>query len=134
MVQSMFAITRVVVSFVIAGAVISLVLDGSAAAQERSCAAKYSFRWGQQSQGLFSTKAGISCRVSLLMFGNSTISSAQIIQGPGNGTAVASSNGTIRFQPKPGFTGTDSMTVRYGGTGAAGVQREATVTFVITVY
>ena len=119
---------------VMAGLTIGLVLDGTATAQERSCAAKYRFVWGQQSQGLFSTSAGTPCRVRLLMFGNSTISSAQIIEGPRNGDAAPGNDGTVRFQPKSGFTGADSMTVRYRGTGAAGVPREATVTFAITVY
>jgi hypothetical protein len=103
-------------------------------AQERSCAAKYKFNWGQQTQGLFSTRAEAPCRVGLLMSGNSTISSAQIVEGPRNGVAAAGSDGTIRFQPKSGFVGADSMTVRYKGTGAARVPREATVTFAITVY
>ena len=127
MIQS---VMHVAVRFVMAGSIIPLIFDSTAIAQERSCGAKYRFTWGQQSQGLFSTKVGTACRVNLLMYGTATVSSAQIIKGPENGTAATGNDGTIRFQPKPGFTGADSMTVRYKGAGS----KEATVTFAITVY
>jgi hypothetical protein len=69
------------------------------------------------------------------MGGLSTISSAQITERPRNGTAVTGNDGTIRFQPKSGFTGNDSITVRYTGTGReVGVPKEATVTFTIMVF
>ena len=87
------------------------------------------------------------------MGGFSTLSLAQIIEPPHSGTAATGNDGTIRFQPKTGFTGNDSMTVRYTGTGGGGggggwgrragveggglkvgVPRQATVSFSITVY
>ena len=137
MMQSIFVMARATISFVIVGLIVPFILDSNATAQEQSCAAKYRFIWGQQSQGLFSTSVGTPCRVRLRMLGTSTISLAQIVEGPRNGVAAAGSEGTIRFQPKPGFVGTDSMTVRYRGTrgiGSPGVPEEATVTFAITVY
>jgi hypothetical protein len=67
------------------------------------------------------------------MHGRSTISSVQVIRGPNNGTASLAGPAAIRFQPRPGFTGHDSMVVRYSGTGAAGRPAEATVTFAIIV-
>jgi hypothetical protein len=134
MMQTIFVMARATISFLIVGLIVPSMLDSSAIAQEQSCAAKYRFIWGQQSQGLFSTKVDTPCRVRLRMFGTATISSAQIVERPRSGVAAAGSEGTIRFQPKPGFVGTDSITVRYRGTGSAGAPEEATVTFAITVY
>jgi hypothetical protein len=73
--------------------------------------------------------------VNLRMNRLATLASAQIIESPKNGTATTGNDGTIRFQPKSGFTGNDSMTVRYRGTSqGTGSPKEATVTFAITVY
>jgi hypothetical protein len=98
---------------------------------------RFSFFWEQQrANGWFSTRAGSPCRLTVSMLGRATISSAEIIEGPHNGTAVPAADGSIRFQPKTGFTGKDTMTVRYRGTGneLAAVLRQATVTFAITVF
>src|ERR1043166_4762212 len=112
----------------------SAVFVGSTAtAQEPQCFARYRFNWGQHSQGHLATKAGTACRLRLLMRGRSAISSVQVIRGPSNGTASLAGPAAIRFQPRPGFTGHDSMVVRYSGTGAAGRPAEATVTFAIIV-
>ncbi len=117
------------------GALATFVLAAAADAQEPRCRAKYRFIWGQHSEGWFAAPAGSACRVNLRMGGLSTISSAQITERPRNGTAVTGNDGTIRFQPKSGFTGNDSITVRYTGTGReVGVPKEATVTFTIMVF
>jgi len=39
--------------------------------------------------------------------------STEIIERPHNGTAVLRADGGTYYNPKPGFTGKDSMTVRY---------------------
>jgi Bacterial Ig domain len=125
---------KAMVGFTI-GALATLVLATAANAQEPRCRAKYRFIWGQHSEGWFAAPTGSPCRVNLRMGGVSTISSAQIIERPHSGTAVTGADGTIRFQPNSGFTGKDSMTVRYKGTGReVGASQEATVTFSITVF
>jgi Bacterial Ig domain len=120
---------------VVAGLLLALITDAAAFGQESRCRARYRFIWGQNSQGIFSTQANTTCRVNLRMRGLATLASARIIEGPKNGTAATSNDGTIRFQPKSGFTGSDSMTVRYTGTSRGiGEPKKATVTFAITVY
>jgi hypothetical protein len=117
----------------IAGLFIAAGLDSSAA-QERTCGASYRFIWGQDSSGTFSTKSGVPCRVMLRMAGNSTVASAQIVTRPRNGSASTGRDGTVRYQPKAGFTGTDTLAVQYRGTGSSGSARPSTVTFTVTVY
>jgi Bacterial Ig domain len=120
---------------VVTGLLLTLITDAAAFGQEPRCRAKYRFIWEQHSQGMFSTKADTTCRVNLRMGGLATLASARIIEGPKSGVATTGNDGTIRFQPKSGFTGSDSMTVRYTGTRRGiGALQEATVTFAITVY
>ena len=120
---------------VVTGLLLTLITDAAAFGQEQRCRAKYGFIWEQHSQGIFSTKADTTCRVNLRMNRLATLASAQIIESPKNGTATTGNDGTIRFQPKSGFTGNDSMTVRYRGTSqGTGSPKEATVTFAITIY
>jgi len=125
-------------AFTMAALVATLVLTTAAEAdvQDRVCPApKYRFHWGQHSQGVFGVRAGTPCRVVLFMRGYATISSTEIIERPHNITAVPRTDGNIYISPKPGFTGKDSMTVRYTGTGRqVGVPRQATVTFSIDVF
>jgi hypothetical protein len=120
------------------GALVTLLLATAADAdvQDRVCPApKFGFRWGQHSQGVFGVRAGTPCRLVLFMRNYATISSAQIIERPHDVTAVPRADGNIYISPKPGFTGKDSMTVRYTGTGREiGVTKEAFVTFSIDVF
>jgi len=55
-------------------------------------------------------------------------------EGPRNGAAETGNDGSIRYEPKPGFTGKDSMTVRYTGSRNDAVPVEGTVTFSIDVF
>ena len=71
---------------------------------------------GQRDQGTFGVRAGAPCRVPLVMPGwRVTVIKAEITEPPHNGTAVPRNDGDIYFYPKSGFTGKDSMTVRYVG-------------------
>jgi hypothetical protein len=108
---------------------------------EPPCNAGYSFHWGQHSEGWIAARAGSPCRVRIGVSGTATISSAQIIEGPHSGTAETGDDGSIRFQPNAGFTGKDTMTVRYRGTGPTAGDvpdwrtiLQATVTLSITVF
>jgi hypothetical protein len=132
---------KTIVGFAL-GALATLVLATAADAdvQDRVCPApRYSIYWGQHSQGVFGVRAGTPCRVVLFTGAYfrdiNRIYSAQIIEAPHNVRAVPRADGNIYIWPKPGFTGKDSMTVRYTGTGREiGVTKEATVTFSIDVY
>ena len=128
---------KAMVSFTM-GALATLILAATAYAdvQDRVCPApKFRFRWGQHSQGVFGVRAETPCRVVLFMGGYATISSAQVTEPPHNVRAVARTDGNIYIYPKSGFTGKDSMTVRYTGTGREkGVAKEAFVTFSIDVF
>jgi hypothetical protein len=112
------------------------VLATAADAPVARCREQFDFRWGQHSEGWFSTRVGSPCRLTVSMLGQAIISSAEIIDGPHSGTAAPAADGSVRFQPNAGFTGKDTMTVRYRGTGggAARVLRQATVTYSITVF
>jgi hypothetical protein len=113
----------------------ALHLGGTTAiAQERSCGANYVFTWGQNVQGTFSTRAGTPCVVHVVARLSSTISSMRVVRGPGHGSASSAGPVSLRYVPKAGFTGRDSMIVGFTGTGSAGKPRTATVTFVITVH
>jgi hypothetical protein len=118
-------------------ALATLVLATAADAQERPCTARWRISWEHHFQGWFAARAGSACRVRYTVgtFSNiTTISSPQIIEQPRNGAAVTGNDGSIRYQPKPGFTGKDSMTVRYTGIRDNRVKLEGTVTFSIDVY
>lgn len=109
-------------------------------APDRGCTYRYSLFFGQSNSGNIALAAGKPCRVWLQTgprsgrpSGFDAISSVLITERPRNGTAVVDGQNAIRFQPKLGFTGKDSMTVRYTGNGQ-GQPREATVTFAIDVH
>jgi hypothetical protein len=118
-------------------ALATLVLATAADAQERPCSARWRISWEHHMEGRFAARAGSACRVRYTVgtFSNvTTISSAEIIERPRNGAAVTGNDGSIRYQPKPGFTGKDSMTVRYTGIRDNRVKLEGTVTFSIDVF
>jgi hypothetical protein len=118
-------------------ALATLVLATAADAQEPRCTARWRISWEHHYQGWFAARAGSACRLRYTVgtFSNvTTISSPQIIEQPRNGAAVTGNDGSIRYQPKPGFTGKDSMTVRYTGIRDNRVKLEGTVTFSIDVY
>jgi Bacterial Ig domain len=125
------------VSFAI-GALVALVLATAADAQDQRCRFKLNggfIRWGlQDQQGWFAVPAGSPCHVPVHVGGFSTLSSAQIVERPHHGTAVTSNDGMIHFRPNSGFTGNDSMTVRYGGTGLQGAGQQATIIWTIMVF
>jgi hypothetical protein len=118
-------------------ALVTLVLVTAANAQEPRCRAQWRISWEHHFQGWFAAPAGSACRVLYILDTNSavtTISSAQIVEGPRNGAAVTGDDGSIRYEPKPGFAGKDSMTVRYTGSRDDTVKLEGTVTFSIDVF
>jgi hypothetical protein len=103
------------------GALATLVLATAAYAdvQDQLC---YWSPWnriswgGRHVQGTFGVRAGRPCRVpnlTGLRHSLMTVIKAEIVEPPHNGTAVARNDGDIYFYPKSGFTGKDSMTVRY---------------------
>jgi hypothetical protein len=53
----------------------------------------------------------------------------EVVRQPANGVATASGVSGLSFQPKVGFKGRDTMTLRFLGNGG----RKATVTFEIWV-
>jgi hypothetical protein len=119
------------------GALATLVLAAAVDAQEQRCRAQWRISWEHHFQGWFAAPAGSACRVLYILDTNSavtTISSAQIVEGPRNGAAETGNDGSIRYEPKPGFTGKDSMTVRYTGSRNDAVPVEGTVTFSIDVF
>ena len=128
------------------GALATLVLATAAYAdvQDRVCfSPKYHVSWGQHRQGMFGVRSGMPCRVVLMVGPDggfigpyATISSAEIIHPPQNLKAVPRADGNIYVWPQPGFTGKDSMIVRYTGTGRGtiGRTREGFVTFSIDVF
>jgi hypothetical protein len=107
---------------------------------DRGCAFRYTLFFGQNNPGNITAHAGKLCRVNFTtgprsgrQSGFDAIFSVLITERPRNGTAVIDGQKAIRFQPKLGFTGKDSMTVRYKGNGQ-GQPRETTVTFAIDVH
>jgi hypothetical protein len=119
------------------GALATFGLAAAADAQEPRCRAQWRISWEHHFQGWFAAPAGSACRVLYMLDTNlavTTISSAQIIEPPRNGAAVTGNDGSIRYEPKPGFTGKDSMTVRYMGSRDDNVELEGTVTFSIDVF
>jgi hypothetical protein len=127
---------KTIVGFTVGALAALLATAADADVQDRVCPApKYRLLWGQHSQGVFGVRTGTPCRVVLFTRGYRTISSAEIVERPHNGTAAPRADGNIYFYPKPGFTGKDSMAVRFMGTGReVGVRRQGTVTFSIDVF
>jgi hypothetical protein len=119
------------------GALATLVLAAAVDAQEQRCRAQWRISWEHHFQGWFAAPAGSACRVLYILDTNSAvtmISSAQIVESPRNGAAETGNDGSVRYEPKPGFTGKDSMTVRYTGSRNDAVPVEGTVTFSIDVF
>ena len=103
-----------------------------ASAQEAACRANYHFMWGQDSQGSISNDGAAACRLQIRLGGRSSMSSVEIVKQPSNGTASPAGASSLVFKPKPGFKGSDSMVVRFSGTGPSG-PGTSTVTFALTV-
>jgi hypothetical protein len=121
---------------VLMAAIIAAVLAaaGSASAQDSRCGGRYTVRAGQHSQGTISTRSGKPCKMTYITSGTSRASSGiQIATGPRNGSASTDSTG-IRYAPRPGFRGADTMTVRFNWNGPpSNKPSSGLVTFAIMV-
>jgi hypothetical protein len=106
------------------------------------CFFHYTLFFGLNNTGNVSARAGTPCIVWFKIgphsglqerSGFDAITSVVVTQRPRNGAARVSYYKFVIFQPKPGFTGKDSMTVHYTGHGQ-GQPRETTVAFAIDVH
>jgi len=104
-----------------------------ARAEEPMCNASFWFRWGQEVSGTLATKAGAPCRILTGTSGNTVYVGSQVLTQPRHGRASSIGPASIRYQPRAGFVGQDSMTIRFLGE-RQGQRNQATVRLKITVY
>jgi hypothetical protein len=101
----------------------------SSFAQQERCVTSGRFSWGSNSSWSGTTKAGQACRASFSSDAGS-FQSHRIVTQPKNGSLRISgvSNGvpTFVYQPKAGFSGSDTFTVELTG---AGINRQTGTTF-----
>lgn len=105
-----------------------------ARAEEPMCNASFWFRWGQEVSGTLATKSGAPCRILTGMSGNTVYVGSQVIAQPRHGRASPLGPASIRYQPRTGFVGQDSMAIRFLGERQGGRRSQATVRLKITVY
>jgi hypothetical protein len=122
---------------IVAGAalcIVSLICPGGARAEDELCGGSFRVRAGQQSQAYISTRAGRPCNMTYVTFGSSRASAGiAIVKRPRNGSASVSGTG-FRYAPRPGFKGTDVMTLRFSWNGPPSNKlTSGLVTFDITV-
>jgi hypothetical protein len=101
---------KTIVAFTMALATLILATAADADAQDQQC---------QRGRGVVWVRAGTPCVFRPTTFRPTTQRPTEIIEPPHNGTAVLHADGSIYYSPKPGFTGGDSMSVRFTFGGAA---------------
>jgi hypothetical protein len=104
-----------------------------ARAEEPMCNSSFWFRWGQEVSGTLATKTGAPCRILTAVSGNTVYVGSQVVSQPRNGRASSIGPASIRYQPRAGFVGQDTMTIRFLGE-RGGRRNQATVNLKITVY
>ena len=113
---------------------LSAIAGSGALAEDPMCMGGFGVLVGREANGLLSTRAGTACRMAIRVNGNQTLSSVVIVRAPRHGNA-SGSGATFRYQPRAGFTGQDSMTVRFVGvSGVSGKSIQGTVNFRIDVH
>lgn len=123
-------------SKVIFAAIFALVVLGTAraSAEDSLCPLDFRIPAGTEGRGVATARAGTVCQMSLAVYGNLTLSSIAIIRGPSNGSASPRSTG-IRYKPKAGYSGRDSMTIRLlGVSGTSGKPVQGILHIEIHVY
>jgi hypothetical protein len=105
----------------------------AARAEEPMCNASFWFRWGQEVSGTLDARSGTPCRILTGTSGNTVYVGSQVVTQPRHGRASPLGAASIRYQPRAGFTGQDSMTIRFFGE-RQGRRNQATVNLKITVY
>src|ERR1700688_4307348 len=86
----------------------------------QACTFRFSFVFGQVTNGTLGAASGESCAVTADRTGSKTvIKSVRIVSPPRNGSASAGAIG-VTYRSKPGFKGNDSFTFAIFGDGSAG--------------
>jgi hypothetical protein len=119
--------------FILLIAALAILNLQDARAEETMCNSSFWFRWGQEVSGTLDAKSGTPCRILTAVSGNTVYVGSQVVTQPRHGRASPLGPASIRYQPRAGFVGQDTMTIRFLGE-RQGQRNQATVRLKITVY
>jgi len=102
-------------------------------ASAQACTFRFSFVFGQVTNGTLTAASGESCAVTEDRTGGKTvIKSVKVTSPPKNGSASPGPIG-VTYRSKPGFKGNDSFIFTIFGDGNAGTNVTATIQITATI-
>ncbi len=121
----------VAVGAAIAGVV---AMPNAARAEDPMCSARYTGRANQIVTGHVSTRVGRACRLVFMAHYHTRMAGAQVLSRPKHGAAIPLDHSSVRYVPKPGFSGQDTMSLRVFMTSQRGRLGSGILNLQILVY
>jgi hypothetical protein len=94
-------------------------------AGEPACIARYTFKKDQHREGVLETRPGKACTSRIYTSGDTTLRSIQVVQSPKNASVTMLGPSSYRFKPRSGFSGEDTMVLRFNMTSGAAAKPSA---------